>query len=171
MNSTSTTRTITVLREMFARFGLPPQIVTDNRPQFTANEFRQFTAANGVKHITTSYHPSSNGAAERMVQTVKRAIREGLQCGDTLEHALASFLLHYRVTPHATTGTSPSSPFLGRPLPTRLDLLKPNVACRVRDSQAQQKDYHDRRASFVRSLWVRMCGHVTFGGTPAGFLG
>ena len=73
--------------------GLPQQIVTDNRPQFTANEFRQLTASNGVKHITTSpYHPSSNGAAERMVQTVKRAIRVGLQCGDTLEHALASFL-------------------------------------------------------------------------------
>ena len=43
-----------------------------------------------------------------MVQTVKRAIRVGLQCGDTLEHALASFLLCYRVTPHATIGTSPS---------------------------------------------------------------
>ena len=135
MNSTSSARTITVLREMFARFGLPQQIVTDNGPQFTANEFRQFTAANGVKHITTSpYHPSSNGAAERMVQTVKRAIRVGLQSGDTLEHALASFLLRYRVTPHATTGTSPSSLFLGRPLRTRLDLLKPKVACRVRVS-------------------------------------
>ena len=65
MDSTTSSKTITVLREMFARYGLPRQIVSDNRPQFTSNEFKEFLASNGVKHITTSpYCPSSNGAAE-----------------------------------------------------------------------------------------------------------
>ena len=97
MDSTTSTKTITVLREIFARFGLPRQVVSDNGPQFTSSEFQQFISSNLVKHITTApYHPSSNGAAERMVQTVKQAVRAGLQRGDSLEQSLAAFLLRYR---------------------------------------------------------------------------
>ena len=73
MNATTAAKTIAVLREMFSRYGLPKQVVTDNGPQFASTEFRQFLTLNGVKHIHCSpYHPSSNGAAERLVQMVKR---------------------------------------------------------------------------------------------------
>ena len=125
------TDAVTALREMFARYGLPEQVVTDNEPQFTLTEFRQFLTANRVKHILCSpYHPSSNGAAERLVQTVKQALKAGCQKGVLFEQALASFLLQYRTTPHATTGVPPSSLFLQQSLCTRLDLLKPQVAAR-----------------------------------------
>ena len=39
MSTMTAAKTATVLREMFARFGLPEQVVTDNRPQFTSSEF------------------------------------------------------------------------------------------------------------------------------------
>ena len=90
MDSTTSSKTISVLREMFARYGLPRQLVSDNGPQFTSGEFKQFLHANDVKHITTApYHPSSNGAAEWLVQTVKQAIRAGHQRGEPLERTLA----------------------------------------------------------------------------------
>ena len=144
MNTTTAAKTITVLREIFACYGLPEQVVTDNRPQFTATEFKQFLTANGAKHILCSpYHPSSNGAAERLVQTVKQTLKAGCQKGVLFEQALASFLLQYRTTLHATTGVSPSSLFLNRSLSIRLDLLKPQIAARVRSKQADQKAYHD----------------------------
>ena len=112
MDSTTSSKAITVLWEMFARYGLPRQVASDNGPQFTSAEFDHFLTSNGVKHLPTSpYHPSSNGAAERMVQTVKRAVQAGLQRGDSLERSLATFLLSYQVTPHTTTGVSPSSLF------------------------------------------------------------
>ena len=96
MGSTTSSKTISVLRDVFARFGLPRQIVSDNGPQFTSSEFNEFLTSNGVKHITTSpYHPSSNGAAERFVQTIKQAIRAEHQKGVSLERILASFLLQY----------------------------------------------------------------------------
>lgn len=154
MLSTSASKTIVVLREVFARYGLPKNIVSDNGPQFVAEEFQQFMRANGIRHIRTSpYHPASNGAAERVVQTVKKAIRAGHREGELIEATLARFLLQYRNTPHATTGVSPSSLFFGRALRTRLDLLKPDIGSRVHQRQECQKAYHDRH-SCVRSFTV-----------------
>lgn len=101
-------------------------------PQFVSAEFTKFCASNGIRHLKSApYHPASNGAAERMVQTVKQALKQGQQQGIPMEQNLATFLLRYRVTPYPTTGTSPSDLFLGCTLWTRLDLLHTNVSNRV----------------------------------------
>ena len=57
MSSTTAVRTISVLREMFSRLGIPEQLVSDNGPQFLSDEFKQFMTANRsntseVPHIT-----------------------------------------------------------------------------------------------------------------------
>ena len=77
---------------------------------------------------------------------MKQAIKNGHQRGVPLEQTLASFLLHYRTIPHATTGVAPSSLFLGHSLRTCLDLLRPDVETRVRDMQSRQKDYRDKHS-------------------------
>ena len=41
MKSTTAAKTIEVLRHLFARFGLPEQLVSDNGPQFVAEEFAE----------------------------------------------------------------------------------------------------------------------------------
>ena len=72
MKSTTAVATIQELRRLFAAYGLPEQLVSDNGPQFVSSEFVNFLKGNGVKHIRCApYHPSSNGAAERFVQTFK----------------------------------------------------------------------------------------------------
>ena len=71
-----TENTISVLRNWFAKYGLPNQIVSDNGSQFVAKEFENFCNMNGIKHITSApYHQSSNGEAERLVQTVKKGLK------------------------------------------------------------------------------------------------
>lgn len=53
------------LRSVFARFGLPETIVTDNGTSFVSAEFEKFLRGNGIKHITSApYHPATNGLAE-----------------------------------------------------------------------------------------------------------
>ena len=44
--------TITKLRRMFSRWGLPDMIVTDNASSFTSSEFQRFMQENGIHHKT-----------------------------------------------------------------------------------------------------------------------
>ena len=144
MGSTSTEKTLDVLRNLFASYGLPEQLVSDNGPQFTSAEFEKSMKLNGIKHIRTSpYHPASNGEAERFVQTFKRALKAEKNIQATLQQKLARFLLTYRSTPSMTTGVTPAELFLKRALRTRLDLLRPSLKDHVSQKQAQQSQQHN----------------------------
>lgn len=117
--------TINCLREIFARFGLPLTVVTDNGPSFKSEEFEFFLKNNGILDKCTSpYHPASNGLAERYVQTVKQGLRALSQESGDLNKKLAGFLMQYRKTPHSTTGASPAELLLKGTFRTRLDLVK-----------------------------------------------
>lgn len=106
VSTATTSATITQLRQTFAGVGLPNAIVSDSGSCFTSDEFKQFCRANGIKHIKCSlYHPSSNGLAKRVVQTVKAGLKKTR--GD-LEDRLHGLLARYRVTPQNTTGQTPS---------------------------------------------------------------
>ena len=108
MTSTTTERTIDELRLIFAEHGLPEQLISDNGPQFTSEQFARFTRQNGIKHILVPpYHPASNGAAERSVRMVKEALeKQVLQGigGMTLKRTLANVLIKYRSILHGVTG-------------------------------------------------------------------
>ena len=145
MSSTTSAQTITVLRNVFSCYGIPQQLVSDNGPQFTSAEFASFCRANGIKHIRTApYHPASNGLAERFVQSFKMAMRKAEKDGLPFSQRLATFLLTYRTTPHATTNVAPCVLFLGRTVRTRLDMLRPDGGAVVAEKQSQQKERHDK---------------------------
>ena len=99
MSSTTSARTMTALRSVFAHFSLPEVLVSDNGPQFTSAEFRTFLQRNGIRHtLVPPYHPASNGAAKRCVQNLKLML---LKCVmDTsltidIEHRLSNWLFCY----------------------------------------------------------------------------
>ena len=138
MTSTTSEKTIEVLQKLFARYGIPVQLVSDNGSQFTSEEFQQFLKRNGIKHITSApYHPATNGLAERGVGSFKSAMKSETEV-KSLNLKLARFLLAYRNTPHSTTGEPPSQLFLGRRLRTRLDLLKPDLSVQINNRQIDQ---------------------------------
>ena len=139
VSSTTSSSTIEVLRDLFARFGIPEQIVSDNGAQFVSEEFQAFVRSNGIRHITsTPYHPATNGLAERAVQTFKQALRSMHQSSKPVKEKLAKFLIDYRNTPHSTTSVSPAQLLPGRPLRTRLDLVKPDLNRKMVNQQHQQ---------------------------------
>lgn len=72
MRSTTAGKTIEQLGEIFSHF----QLVSTNGPQFILQDFKRFLEANRVQHIRSApYHISTNGRAERFVQSMKHALK------------------------------------------------------------------------------------------------
>ena len=135
------------MQGLFAVHGLPDQVVSDNGPQFVSKEFQRFMKENGIKHTRCApYHPSSNGLAERFVQTLKKALRCIKDIWRTFQHRLAGFLLAYRTTPHAMTNVAPCELLINRKICTGLDLLYPDVQSWVAKNVARQKAMLDVHA-------------------------
>ncbi|XP_042142929.1 uncharacterized protein K02A2.6-like [Ixodes scapularis] len=138
MQSTTTERTVRCLRELFCRFGIPETIVSDNGPQLVSEEFKVFMRNNGVRHVVGApYHPSTNGLAERFVQTLKSALRK------------------------SSAGETPANLLMGRRLRSRLDVIKPTVEGKVIHKQfIQSKQRRTSREEIcpgdnvlVRNYW------------------
>ena len=180
MKSTTAESTINALRYLFSSFGLPKELVSDNGPQFVAEEFQMFLKRNGVRHIRSApYHPSSNGEAERAVRTFKQAMKTMESESGTLNQKLASFLLSYRTTPHSLTKVTPSELFLGRKVRTRLDVCRPSLGESVmKRSMPEEKktrlhevgdivmvrDYrkNPKKPSWIRGVVLKKLGPVTY---------
>ena len=107
---TTTTRTVCkTLKVLFARYGVPDILMTDNGPQFSSAEFASFSKAWSFEHRTSSPHyPQSNGKAENAVKTVKRIFAKCRESGQSEYRAL----LDWRNTPTEGVGTTQRSGFL-----------------------------------------------------------
>lgn len=105
MKPATSTAVMEELRTVFAPFGLPETIVTDNGTCFVTAEIKSFLKYNGIQHLTSApYHPTLNGLAERAVQVVKKGLKKVTD--GSLRKRLAKILLAYRVTPQSITGNT-----------------------------------------------------------------
>lgn len=140
MDRTTAGSVISKLREIFSRFGIPKQVVSDNGPPFSSEEFEKFLSDNGIQHIFSApYHPASNGAAESAVKICKKIIKKAIVEKMDIDTALCRSLLVYRNTEHSATGESPAMLLMGRALRMRLDCLRPQRADVVRAAQERQQ--------------------------------
>lgn len=117
LTSTTASSVIIALKEMFARFGIPATLVSDNGPQFDCTEMKEFTQQYGIHHITSSpYYPQANGEAERAVRTVKKLLQDAPDPYKAL--------LSYRATPIPSYGLSPAELLMGRRIRTEIPQKK-----------------------------------------------
>ena len=153
MSSTTSDAVINKLKDIFAQWGVPDEIVDDNGPQFSSEQFRKFSQEYDFKHTTTSpYYPQANGEAGSGVRIAKKILRQR-------DPFLA--LMSYRATPHTDTGISPCHLMMGREIRTLLPTLKSNlkpvlqnheaVTRKDEKSKTAYRQYFDRRHG-VRTL-------------------
>lgn len=119
LNSISASHTIVEMERIFADFGTPEELQSDNHV-FGSHEFRTFCQSRGVKQTTSSPEfARSNGLVERHVQTVKERLLKMLGERKTLWDALAAI----RSTPVSDSLPSPAVLLQGRNLRGRLPFL------------------------------------------------
>ncbi|XP_055527688.1 uncharacterized protein K02A2.6-like [Wyeomyia smithii] len=119
----TTPETLRILRGMFARYGNPETLVTDNGTQLTSSGFEAFGNARSIIHLKTAlYHPQSNGLAER--STPCRS---------------------------APGGKSPGDLMFGRPIRTALELLRPPTTFQKQLGCAQEQQFNRKHGTKARS--------------------
>ncbi|CAI6377494.1 unnamed protein product [Macrosiphum euphorbiae] len=73
----SSETTINKLKLIFSRYGIPLVLFSDNGPQFSNSNFKNFSKEWDFEHKTSSpRYPQSNGMAERNIQTVKNIFKK-----------------------------------------------------------------------------------------------
>lgn len=146
------------MKAVFARYGIPDVLVTDNGPQFASAEFAVFAKTWMFKHSTSSpYHPQSNGKAENAVKTVKRLFTKCKESGQSEFLAL----LDWRNTPTEGIGTSPAQRLMGRRcktlLPVAGTLLQPRYSTEEETraligNKQRQQHYYNKHAKPLRPI-------------------
>ena len=133
--STSSNNTTAILEQEFAHFGYPHTLVTDNATTFMSQEFQAWCKQRGIVHLTGApYHLATNGAAERLIQSFKQALRKSSL---PPKEALQEFLMQYRRIPFAS-GLSPSELLNGRRIRTKIDTLVPSIPHLLQGRQSRQ---------------------------------
>ena len=104
----TTETTMKVLRAVFARNGIPVTLVSDNAPEFKAEKFTSWLRQIGCKPMNSPpYSPPSNGQAERLVRTLKDALK-AWNHAIPFQHFLQKVLLTLRTA--KPSGGRPNSP-------------------------------------------------------------
>lgn len=126
LRSITTPKIIQALIQLFSRFGIPGEILTDQGTNFTSRLMGQLNTQLGIKAVrTTPYHPQTDGLVERFNQTLKNMLRKFVaDTGKDWDKWLPFVLFAYREVPQASTGFSPFELLYGWQVQGPLDLLK-----------------------------------------------
>ena len=113
--------------------------MTDNPTTFMSQEFQAWCKQRGIVHLTGApYHPATNGAAERLIQSFKQALRKSSL---PPKEALQEFLMQYRRISFAS-GLSPSELLNGRQIRAKIDTLVPSIPHLLQGRQSRRASKH-----------------------------
>ena len=151
MRDTTSTKVIESLETMFARFGVPNSIRTDNGPQFISQKFSDFLEENGIQHRrNTPLWPQANGEVERQNRTLLKILKIANLEKKPRSQEVNKFLMAYRNTTHPSTGSTPSKLMFGREMKTKIPELSTDYHNdHAKDTDAENKtrmkDYRDQK--------------------------
>ena len=100
----------------FACFGIPANLTSERGPQFTSQLWSSIAQLLGTQvHLTTTYHPLSNGLMERFYQHLKPALRAHLT-GPNWTQELPCVLLGIQSAPKEDLECSSAELVYGTPI-------------------------------------------------------
>jgi hypothetical protein len=137
-------------------------VKSDNGPPFQGHDFADFASLCGFRHRRiTPLWPEANGAVERFMAVINKFVRSMVSEGKNWKNELASFLLHYRATPHNSTKVSPFEAMTGRkmnigiPEVNRHEITPVSTSAKIINndltSKSKMKIYADRKRNVCES--------------------
>ena len=115
---------------VFAYFGVPETIHSDQGVQFQSQLFQECCLLWGCQKIKTApYHPQGNSVVERLNRTLGNSLRAllvGLEHKDW-DELVPQIMRTIRATPHRITAETPNYLMLGRETKLPKDLLIPQA--------------------------------------------
>lgn len=114
------------LVKLFARVGIPREILTDQGTNFTSQLLAKVYRLLHVKGLHSSpCHPQPDGLVERFNQTLKEMLRKtASEEGKDWDKLLPYVLFAYRVVPQESTGFLPFELVYGREVRGPLEMLE-----------------------------------------------
>ena len=110
--------------EIFARTGIPLQLLSDQGSQFLSSLVGHLCKDLGIDQVRTApYHPETNGVVERMHGTLKPMLRKASQLGLDWVSQLPFALFALRSAPNRDSSFSPYQLVYGHRVRTPLDIL------------------------------------------------
>lgn len=171
MRKTDSDATIKALWRIFAIWGKPAVMQSDNGPPFNSPAFTEYWKNHGVRHVTVvPLSPWMNGMVERSNQGIIKTISAAILEGEDWRSSLQNYIDRYNnAIPHPSTGATPFELMTGRmfrgglPYPysstTRSNITKDQV--RENDERAKHKSItlaNSKRGAKVSSIaegdWV-----------------
>lgn len=123
LRSITAGRVAEALIDIFARHGIPEEILTDQGTNFTSSLLGELYHLIGIKAVRTSpYHPQTDRLVERFNRTLKAMLRKVLK-GDW-DSMLPYVLFAYREVPQATLGFTPFELLYARDVRGPLDIVR-----------------------------------------------
>ena len=178
----TTNSAIRICQNLFAEYGVPKVIKSDNGPAFKSHTWAEFARKyNFIHQKITPLHPESNAGAERTMSCTNKRIRCSMVAGTHWKVELSHYLKRYNQTPNSSTGFSPNMLLFGS---DKCDIL-PDICTRKltqlkidkaiendHKAKAQMKRYadayqHTRHRQFqiddpVLHSWDRPNKHLPF---------
>lgn len=152
MTTTTSAAVIDTLRSLFATFGLPRKLVSNNGTPLVSTEILKFYSDHGVSSVTSApYHPATNGQAERYVAELKRALTKD-QTG-TMQRRIARFLFRQHNTVQSTTGQTPGRLMFGREMRTPLTAIVPEPSAET--PSGEEKLPRSRKIETGQRIYAR----------------
>ena len=152
LKNTTSKCVINAIESLFARHGVP-DILSDNGPQYSSQEFREFAASWNFHHVTSSpTHPKSNGLAENGVKAVTKILQKS-------PHHYFKGLLAYRASP-LSCSQFPAELLMKSRIKTNVPihpmLLKgendAEIVQKKMEEKTKQKSYNDRTSQNLPPL-------------------
>ena len=155
-NHEATTVSRVMVEQVFSRFGVPLQILSDRGSEFESNLFSELCRVMGTDKIrTTAYKPSTNGAIERLHRSLNAMIGK---CVDLQQkywcEQVPIVMAAYRASRHEATGYSPNYLMFGREVNMPIDIVS-GVPKEFKDAYNSPNEYVSNLQNRMREVYEK----------------